>query len=182
MAKSANLTSTEAVSALRETLLQFAEEAQHALTALQIEAQRPIEWIEHDRTLYWPREMRKASDRLAEARLELQRCEMTISGEDRRACIQEKKNLQKAKARLELTEERIRTVRRWKFEMKKAIEEFQVQLARVQRYLENDIPIAAAELLRMIQALEAYTGAFSDRSTSSVIPPTTPTTPPEPSA
>lgn len=182
MAKSANLTSTEAVSALRETLLQFAEEAQHALTALQIEAQRPIEWIEHDRTLYWPREMRKASDRLAEARLELQRCEMTISGEDRRACIQEKKNLQKAKARLELTEERIRTVRRWKFEMKKAIEEFQVQLARVQRYLENDIPIAGAELLRMIQALEAYTGTFADRSTSSAIPPTSPTTPPETNA
>jgi len=174
MAKSAHLTSTEAVKALRAALLQFAEEAQHALTALQIEAQRPIEWIEHDRTLYWPREMRKASDRLAEARLELQRCETTISGEDRRGCIQEKKQLQEAKARLELTEERIRTVRRWKLEMKKAVEEFAVQLARVQRYLENDIPIAASELLRMIQALEAYTQSYGDRGTSSAIPPITP--------
>ena len=174
MAKTAHLTSTEAVTALRAALLQFAADAQHALTALQLEGRRPIEWIDQDRTLYWPREMRKASDRLAEARQELQRCEMTISGEDRRACIQEKKNLAKAKARLELTEERIRTVRRWKFEMKKAVEDFEVQLARVQRYLENDIPIAAADLLRMILALEAYTQSFGDRTTSSSIPPAKP--------
>jgi 16S rRNA G1207 methylase RsmC len=171
MAKSANITSTEAVSALRAALLQFVSEAQHALTALQLEARRPIDWLDHDRTLYWPREVRKASDRVAEARLELQRCEMTISGEDRRACVQEKKLLQKAKARLELTEERIRTTRRWKFEMKKAVEEFETQLARMQRYLENDIPVAAAELQRMMLALEAYTQTFGDRSTSSAIPP-----------
>lgn len=162
MAKSAHITSTEAVAALRTALLQFVAEAQHALTALQLEARRPVEWLDHDRTLYWPREMRKASDRVAEARLELQRCEMTISGEDRRACVQEKKQLQKAKARLEMTEERIRTVRRWKFEMKKAVEDFETQLARVQRYLENDIPIAAAELQRMILALEAYTQTFAN--------------------
>lgn len=162
MAKSAHITSTAAVAALRTALLQFVAEAQHALTALQLEARRPVEWLDHDRTLYWPREMRKASDRVAEARLELQRCEMTISGEDRRACVQEKKQLQKAKARLELTEERIRAVRRWKFEMKKAVEEFETQLARVQRYLENDIPLAAAELQRMILALEAYTQTFAN--------------------
>jgi len=164
MAKSAHITSTESVAALRAALLQFAEEAQHALTALQLEGRRPIDWIDQDRTLYWPREMRKASDRVAEARLELQRCELTINSEDRRACVQEKKLLQKAKARLELTEERIRTVRRWKFEMKKAVEEFEVQLARVQRYLESDIPVAAAELQRMILALEAYTQSFGERS------------------
>jgi hypothetical protein len=55
--------------------------------------------------------------------------------------------------------------------MKKAVEDFETQLARVQRYLENDIPIAAAELQRMILALEAYTQTFGDRSTSSAIPP-----------
>jgi 16S rRNA G1207 methylase RsmC len=178
MAKSAHITSTEAVSALRTALLQFVAEAQHALTALQLEARRPVEWLDHDRTLYWPREMRKASDRVAEARLELQRCEMTISGDDRRACVQEKKQLQKAKARLELTEERIRTVRRWKFEMKKAVEDFETQLARVQRYLENDIPIAAAELQRMILALEAYIQTFGDRAASSAIPSSQPGTSP----
>src|SRR5687767_14018653 len=131
MAKSAHITSTEAVATLRAALLQFAEEANHALVALSLEGRRPIDWIEQDRTLYWPREMRKASDRVAEARLQLQHCEMTISGEDRRACIQEKKLLQKAKARLELTEERIAAVKRWKFEMRKAVEDFEVQLAKM---------------------------------------------------
>ena len=162
MAKSAHLTSTEAVAALRASLLQFAEEANNALTALQLEGRRPIDWIEQDRTMYWPREMRKASDRLAEARLELQRCEMTISGEERRGCIQEKKNLQKAKARLEFTEQRIAAVRRWKFLMKKAVAGFEVQLSKLGRYLENDIPLAAAELQRMTLALEAYTRSLGE--------------------
>lgn len=157
MAKAARLTSIEAVAALRASLLQFAEEANNALTALQLEGRRPMDWIEQDRTLYWPRELRKASDRVAEARLELQRCEMTIDGQDRRACIQEKKNLQKAKDRLELTELRIAAVRRWKFQMRKAVEDFEVQLAKLARYLESDVPLAAAELQRMTLALEGYT-------------------------
>lgn len=171
MAKTARLTSTETVAALRTTLLQFAAEANNALTALQLEGRRPMDWIEQDRTLYWPREMRKASDRVAEARLELQRCEMTIDGQDRRACVQEKKNLQKAKARLELTEQRIAAVRRWKFLMRKAVEDFEVQLSKMSRYLENDIPLAAAELQRMSQALEAYT-----RSLGEALPPASTTT------
>jgi hypothetical protein len=167
MAKSAHLTSIEAVAALRASLLQFAEEAASAITALQLEARRPMEWIEQDQTLYWPREMRKAADRVAEARLELQRCEMTISGDERRSCIQEKKNLQKAKDRLELTEQRIAVVRRWKFLMKKAVEDFDVQLAKLARYLENDIPLAAADLQRMTLALEAYTRSLGESSSSS---------------
>ena len=164
MAKTAHITSTEAVVALRAALLQFAEDANHAIVALSMEGRRPVDWIEQDRTLYWPREMRKASDRVVEARLELQRCELTISGEDRKACIQEKKNLQKAKQRLELTEERISAVRRWKNEIRKAVEEFEVQVAKLQRYLETEIPIGAVELQRMATALEAYTKTIADAS------------------
>lgn len=156
MAKSAHLTSTEAVVALRAALVQFAEEANHALTSLSLESRRPVDWIEQDRTLYWPREMRKAADRLAEAKLELQRCELTINAEDRRACYQERKNVEKAKRRLELTEQRIAAVRRWKFEIHKAVEEFHVQISKLQRFLETDVPVAAAELHRMSAALDAY--------------------------
>ncbi|QDU30953.1 hypothetical protein ETAA8_61060 [Anatilimnocola aggregata] len=171
MAKSAHITSTEAVTALRSALLQFAEDASHGVTSLSMEARRAIDWVEQDRTFYWPREMRKASDRLAEARLELQRCELTISGEDRRACYQEKKLLEKAKRRLELTEQRMAAVKRWKFEIRKAVEDFDVQLAKLLRYLENDVPVAGAELQRMAAALDAYTQTFrqpaDDRSASS---------------
>ncbi|WP_425617936.1 hypothetical protein NA78x_001626 [Anatilimnocola sp. NA78] len=175
MAKSAHITSTEAVTALRAALVQFAEDTGHGLTALAMEARRAIDWIEQDRTFYWPREMRKASDRLAEARLELQRCELTISGEDRRACYQEKKLLEKAKRRLELTEQRMQAVKRWKYEIRKAVEDFDVQLARMQRYLENDVPVASAELQRMAAALDAYTQTFRQPADSSPLPSTTET-------
>ena len=60
MSSSANVANIAAVRAVRQALRSFAEEVNSALITLDLEARRPIEWIEHDRTQYWPREMRKS--------------------------------------------------------------------------------------------------------------------------
>ena len=101
MTQSANITSIEALRLLKAAVVTFEEEVQAAIVALEMEARRPVEWIEHDRKQYWPKQVRKASDEVSEARLALQRCELTISGEDNRSCYDERKALQKAKKRLE---------------------------------------------------------------------------------
>jgi hypothetical protein len=96
-ASPANITSIEALRLLKAAVVQFDAEVQAALVALEMEARRPVEWVEHDRKQYWPRQVQKASDAVNEARLSLQRCELTISGEDNRSCYDERKALQKAK-------------------------------------------------------------------------------------
>jgi hypothetical protein len=154
--QAANLTNVDAVRILREALAAFRHAVGDGLVALDLEGRRPIEWIDSDRTRYWPAQVQKASNDLAEARLALQRCELTIDGEDARYCYDERKIFEKAKRRLELCEEKVRAVKRWRMRIHKEVEEFQVQLARLQGYLDNDLVAAMASLGRMAAALEKY--------------------------
>jgi len=152
----ANVTSIDSVRSAKEALLKFCADVESALIAMEIEARRPLEWIEGDRARYWPQQARRASDQVNEARQALDRCQVRISSEDRPSCYDEKKALDKAKRRLQLTEDRVRSLRRWSAEMHKAAEDFSTQVARLRNYLETDLTkgIAAAE--RMAAALEKY--------------------------
>ena len=116
---------------------------------LELEARRPEEWIEHDRTRYWPRQVQQASDAVSEARLALQRCELTIDGDSGRSCYDERKALEKAKRRLNQADAKVQAVRRWRLQIRKEVEAFEVQAARLQQYLESDFARALAALDRM---------------------------------
>ena len=69
---------------------------------------RGVDWIEHDRTRYWPRAMQQASDAVIEARNNLERAELSLRPEDKRSCYEQKMRSEKAKRRLRLTEEKVR--------------------------------------------------------------------------
>ena len=114
-AQSANVTSLEALRNFKVALVKFAAEVESALMAMELEARRPVEWIEGDRARYWPQQIRKASNRVSEARLALDRCQVRISSEDEKSCYDERKALEKAKRRLQLAEEKTQAVRQWRF-------------------------------------------------------------------
>ncbi len=153
---SANLTSIEALRRFKAALLQFEADVTDAITMLELEAQRPVDWIETDRTLYWPREVKKASDVVNEARLALERCLLTIDGDSGKTCYDEKKALQKAKRRLETSELKVKAVGRWKVRIHKEVNDFKTQLAKVKHYLESDFIQAVVALERMAQSLDKY--------------------------
>lgn len=154
---SANITSIEAVRVLRTGLTQFSKEVADALVALELEGRRPLDWIEHDRTRYWPAEVQKASNEVSEARLTLQKCELTIDGDETKYCYDERKLLEKAKRRLRLAEEKVQAVKRWRMRIRKEVEEFQVQIAKLRGYLDSDLVRAIGTLSRMAEALDKYT-------------------------
>ena len=152
----ANVTSIDAPRQFRAALVRFMAEVEAALVTLELEAHRPIEWIEGDRPRYWRQEARKASEAVGEARVALERCQVRISNEDTKCCYDERKALEKAKCRLEAAEEKVQAVRRWRVELHKAVEELQVQLARAKHYLESDLTKALAALDRIAAALDRY--------------------------
>ena len=154
--RNANITSTDVLRALKLAIQQFEFETSSALATLELEGRRPVEWIEHDRSRYWPREVRKASDDLSEARIALNRCELAITPEDKRSCIDERKALEKAKRRLRLAESKVLAVQRWRLKIKKDAETLQVHISKLKRFLELDLPGAIAALERMSASLEHY--------------------------
>lgn len=155
MSGGAKVTSVEALNALKPALVKFAQEVADALVSLDLECRRPTDWIERNRALYWPNEVRKASDAVAEARSALLRAESNISDESRWA-YQERKMLEKAKRRLQLCEEKVEAVRRWKVRMRKEVEDFQVNTARLKHFMDSDFVRALASLERMLAAIEQY--------------------------
>lgn len=154
--RSANLTSTDAIAAMRASLVIFEEGIHEALTMLELEVRRPVDWIENDRGHYWPREVNKASDRLSEARISLERCELTISEDTRKSCIDEKKAFERAKRRLRTSEAKVIAVRKWKVQIAKEVEEFKVSLSKVKRYLETDFLVTKGALEKIASSIERY--------------------------
>lgn len=154
--RSANLTSTDAIAAMRASLVVFEEGIHEALTMLELEVRRPVDWIENDRGHYWPREVNKASDRLSEARISLERCELTISEDTRKSCIDEKKAFERAKRRLRTSEAKVIAVRKWKVQIAKEVEEFKVALSKVKRYLETDFLVTKGALEKIASSIERY--------------------------
>jgi hypothetical protein len=171
MAHSANLTSIDSLDELKGALVRFDAQVQDAIIQLNLASRRPLEWLEHDRSRYWPREGRKAADAVSEAKLTLASAQATIDPNDHRACYEERKLLEKAKRRLDLAERKSAAVRRWISELRKEVEEFEVQSAKLQHYLESDLPKAIAALARMAGALDQYVqqgGASGRASTDEV--------------
>ncbi len=74
-----------------------------------------------------------------------------------KACLDEKKAVEQAVNRLRMCEEKVRVTRHWRDQMRHKSEEFSGKLARLQNYLDNDLPRAQAALGRVISALEKYT-------------------------
>src|SRR2546421_8674143 len=110
-AQSANVTSIDAPRQFRAALVRFMAEVEAALVTLELEAHRPVEWIEGDRPRYWRQEARKASEAVGEARVALERCQVRISNEDTKYCYDERKALEKAKRRLQAAEEKVQAGR-----------------------------------------------------------------------
>lgn len=165
-ARAANITSIEAVRRMRVALQQFRAAAQDALVQLELECRRPVEWIEQDRIRYWPEQVRKASDLVNSARIALERCELAIRPEDKRSCYDEKKAFENARLRLRMAESKVQAVRRWRVKVKKEVEEFQVQIARLRWYLDSDFLRAIASLERMAEALDRYTQSGQPQGSS----------------
>jgi hypothetical protein len=118
---------------------------------------RAVDWVEHDRARYWPREAQRASDAVLIAKNDLERCEAALRVEDKRSCYEQKIALEKAKRRLRLAEEKTRAVRRWRVAVHREADRFQGRMAKLANYLETELPRAVAALERMIAALDKYT-------------------------
>jgi hypothetical protein len=167
MASSANVTSIDAIRLVRLALQQFQADAANALMQLELEGRRPVAWIEHDRAPYWEREVRKASDKQSEARVELEKAEVTTSAEEHKYAYDERKRLEKAKKRLRLCEEKIQKVKKWRSVIHKESETFEAQVAKLKRYMEHDLVQAVAALGRMAEALDKYTRLETARPSES---------------
>jgi hypothetical protein len=160
MERSAQVTSIEAIREFRAALLQFGGEAEDAVVMLTLEARKAIQWLQLDRARYWPEQTRKAQEWVVQARNELERCQLHYGSENAPSCFDQKKRLERAKKRLRLCEDKVKSVKRWIQTVRQELDDFEGELAKLTNWLEVDLPRAAAALERMLHALDKYAGDY----------------------
>jgi hypothetical protein len=160
MERSAHVTSIEAIRDFRAALLQFGGEAEDAVIMLTLEARKAIQWLQQDRSRYWPEQTRRAQEWVVQARNDLDRCQLHYGSEDAPSCFDQKKRLERAKRRLRLCEEKVKAVKRWINTVRQELDDFDSELAKMNNWLETDLPRAAASLERMLRALDKYAGDY----------------------
>ena len=158
MERSANVTSIDGIRELRVSLLKFEEYSRDGLTMLILEVRRAMEWLEGDRRRYWPEQVRRASQKLVEARNNLERCELKYGSEEAPSCYEQKLTFQRAKRRLRYCEDQVKVVKHWIQVVRQELNDFEGQAAKLTSVLDADIPHAVATLERMLRALDKYAG------------------------
>ncbi|HLA84146.1 MAG TPA: hypothetical protein VJL29_05085 [Thermoguttaceae bacterium] len=157
MARSAKLTSIDAVRDMSAALAKFADELGTSLDDLDINVRRAVEWIEHDRKQYWENAVRRGWDRVAEARSELEKALTYRKVADRRpSCHEERAALEKAKQKVQMAEEIYRSLPQWAHRIEHAVRELTGAETLLGDWLHGDFSRAMAALSRMSESLESY--------------------------
>ena len=167
MSTQADIKSIDTLSLVKLALISYAHASSQALADIEIEGQRGIDWVTVDRAAYWKAEMRRAADGVNQAIKDLEHCRAYKKvGDNAPSCAEEKKNLEKARKRLQKTEEKLELVKRWTPVVLQQYRETCVRLVRFRDVIDVDCPRAIARIEQMLTALENYQTVVSPRGTS----------------
>lgn len=162
----ANVHTVDAIKDVRAALIKFQERATTAMGELRQKIDRTLAWLELDRPNYWKDQERRAYDLVASTRVALETCRLRTVAGRRSECIEEKKEFERAKHRMEVVREKQRIVQKWMVQSGREANEYRARTSTFQRSLENDVPLMIAQLGRMIEAIEGYSETTSARTDS----------------
>lgn len=156
MSQSAHVTSVDAIRQFTAAVVVFQEEARLCLSMLDSQLRQILFWLERDRPMFWKREIENCMREIADARVRLHQCRMRRLGDFRPSCIEEVKDLEKARHDLEFAQKQVPTVKRWHAEAAHEANEYHGRASQLIQQIEREIPRLLALLTFTIDRLEAY--------------------------
>jgi soluble cytochrome b562 len=158
MSQEARISSVAVLRQLRASLVTFAEIASAALEETGAGVQRTRQWLSEDRYRHWKKQVQTRTDQYVQAKLTLKRKQLfdrALAGSPG-SCIDEKKALKLAEARLQEAEHKFSRVKSWTLQIDKEMSDYRKGVQGLVQAVETEIPNARAKLDKMIDALEAY--------------------------
>ena len=161
MSNSANVSSIDAIRLFAAAVAKFQEEARLCLSMMDAQLRQILFWLERDRPGFWKREIENSMREVAEARVRLHQCRMRKFGDFRPSCIEEVKDLEKAKNDVEFAQKQVPNVKRWHGEATHEADEYRGRAAQLTQAVDRDLPRLMALLAFTIDRLEAYASVGS---------------------
>lgn len=165
MSQGAQVGSVAAIEAFQAALATYIDESKQALTMIDLEIRRAVDWVRIDRAEHWKHEIRRAGEAVNRAKDDLHRCISFKSMENYTpSCVDERKALQRAQERLRHAEMKAEAVRKWTRAMQHELNEYAGRIVQFNAALEGDIPKAIATLGRILDTLDRYIHTTAPRA------------------
>ena len=163
MSGGAHVGSIDAVRDFRAALVVFAHEAREALLSFDMESRRSLDWLVETQPKFWRQEIRRYTDLLTQAKIELERCRNSrLPGGEAPSCMEERKTVERARARLQYAEEKFETTRGWAATAQREAIEYSGRANQLQSVFDAQFPAALSLLERVLSSLDAYTAVSSE--------------------
>lgn len=163
MPDKANVSSVEAIEDFRSNLIVYVSKARPALEEVTSEVLRMRLWLENDQRAVLERLVRQRHKELEQAQGALTSARMAIIKRDTSA---EQVAVLRAKRQLEEAERKLKRLKYWDREFSTQVEPLAKQLEKLHTVLSNDLGKAAAQLGRVVDALNVYAGVAPSRASA----------------
>jgi len=164
MSQGAQVGSVAAIEAFQAALATYIDESKQALTMIDLEIRRAVDWVRIDRAEHWKHEIRRSGEAVNRAKDDLHRC-ISFKGMEgyTPSCVDERKALQRAEERLRNAELKAEAVRKWTRAMQHELNEYAGRIVQFNAALESDIPKAMGTLSRILDTLDRYVHTTAPR-------------------
>lgn len=152
----AKVTSVEGVEQMQAAMAAFVDDVRTALGAVEMETRRVVDWVERELPFYWRQEILKGRDTIAQAKADLARRRLQRTENYIPDTIEQEKALRRAVAWVEHCEAKLETIRKWKRELQRSVDEYTGMAGQLYGLVEGEPPRPVAALKRIVQALDAY--------------------------
>ncbi|NBW95221.1 MAG: hypothetical protein EBR28_00455 [Planctomycetia bacterium] len=157
MSTQADVKSLDTLAFVKAALAAYAHESAGALDEIELEGRKAVDYITVDQAAFWKAEVRRCNDLVNQAIKDLEHCRAFKKvGDNQPSCAEEKKALEKARAKLARAERKAEAVRRWTPVVLQQFRETCVRLVHFREVVDVDCPKAIARVERMLRSLEAY--------------------------
>jgi hypothetical protein len=156
----ARITDVGVLRDVKAALALFVHEASSGLDEIESSALRYLIELRQDRVAYWQGQVRVRSELLARARSELLRKQVS-SVQDHPSVIDERKNLERAKVRLEEAHAKVKACKRWAAELDREFTLFKGACSGLSDALHREMPRATARIEHLARSLDAYAALSS---------------------
>lgn len=149
------MTSVEALREFRRAVERFGQEVNGALSEMDGNAQRMLSWLSHDQMPYWQSQIRQRQEKIARARSDLLRKQLSSSQDDP-SCVDERKALERAKQRVEEAMEKVKAVKKWSITVDREFTLYKGAASSMAETHQRDVPMISMRLAEMVKRLEEY--------------------------
>ena len=157
MAK-ANVESIEALEQFSGSIESLRDASRKNADDIRDQFQRVSMWLSKELPEYWADQLRISQKRWTAAREDLLRCQAKSRAEDESSCMFERKALERATARRQLCEQRVRTIPQLVAQWNQFLQESALCVRQLEDLSDSLLPLAQNRLQTMIETLKQYAG------------------------